>query len=120
MTTATVSTTTLQSDRPTVLRPGLTVGVIAAAATAGEMIPIAGFAQLTFVFTLVGVGIAAVCRRSSNARRLFTQVTVALTVLSFVPDVVADATTATKVALIASHVLAAAIVIPRLAGRLSD
>jgi hypothetical protein len=137
MTTATVSTTTpARSGRFTLLRSGLAVGAVAGVATSafatgvhsagvpleirGEMIPLAGFAQLTVMFTLVGVGIAALCRRSSSARRLFTQITVALTVLSLVPDAVADATTATKLALMTSHVIAAAIVIPRLAGRLSD
>jgi hypothetical protein len=138
MTTATVSTTisAARSGRFTLLRAGLAVGAVAGVATSafaagvhsagvplevsGEMIPLAGFAQLTVIFTLVGVGIGALCRRSSNARRLFTQITLGLTVLSLVPDAVADATTATKLALMTSHLIAATIVIPRLAGRLSD
>src|SRR5690349_11039820 len=128
-------TTAVGSSRFALLRSGLAVGAVAGAATttlaagahgagvpleiSGEMIPLAGFAQLTVIFTLVGVGIAALCRRSSNARRLFTQITLGLTVLSLVPDAVADATTATKLALMTSHLIAATIVIPRLAGRLS-
>jgi hypothetical protein len=40
--------------------------------------------------------------------------TVALTALSLVPDVTADATTATKATLVAAHLLAAAILIPAL------
>jgi len=43
-----------------------------------------------------------------------------LTALSFVPDVTADATTATKLTLMLTHVVAAAIVIPSLAASLSD
>ena len=51
---------------------------------------------------------------------MFLITTMALTMLSFVPDVTADAHTATKVALALSHVVAAAIVIPALASRLTD
>ena len=135
MTTATVSTTATTNDSR-VLGTGLTTGVVAGGATTlfaaaahgagvpleiqGEMIPLLGFAQMTFICTLIGVGIAALCRRGTNARRRFVQITLALTALSFVPDITAPATTATKVALIVSHVVAAAIVIPRLADRLSD
>ena len=46
--------------------------------------------------------------------------TLALTAVSFVPDVLADAHTATKLTLILTHIVAAAIVIPALASRLSD
>jgi hypothetical protein len=45
--------------------------------------------------------------------------TVALTVLSFVPDVIAPAAPATKALLMLTHVVAAAIVIPAIARRLS-
>jgi hypothetical protein len=41
-------------------------------------------------------------------------------VLSFVPDVLADAGAATKLGLMLTHVVAAAIVIPRLARPLAD
>jgi hypothetical protein len=44
---------------------------------------------------------------------------VVLTALSFVPDLTADATTATKVTLVAAHVATAAVIIPALAARLS-
>jgi hypothetical protein len=39
-------------------------------------------------------------------------------VLSFVPDVIVDATTATKLVLITTHLVAAAIVVPAIARRL--
>ena len=140
MTAVAVSTSTTTSEptaeRAPLVKYGLGTGVVAGLATtafagvvhaagvpleiAGEMIPLLGFGQLVVMCTVVGIGIAALCRRSSNARRRFLQVTLALTALSFVPDITADATTATKLALMASHVVAAAIVIPRLASRLND
>jgi hypothetical protein len=45
---------------------------------------------------------------------------VALTGLSFVPDVAIAATSATKVVLTATHVVAAVLVVPALAGRLPE
>ena len=87
----------------------------------GEAIPMAGFAQLTLFFTAVGVVIAGVMnRRARHARHTFVSTTLALTALSFVPDVLADAQTATKITLVLTHIVAAAIVIPSLASRLSD
>ena len=86
---------------------------------AGESIPIMGFAQMTLLCTAIGVLLARVIgRRASHPRALFTKVTVALTALSVVPDITLDAGTATKVTLILTHVVAAAIVIPALARRL--
>jgi hypothetical protein len=86
----------------------------------GEAIPLVGFAQLTFVCALIGTVLAVVlARRASNPQRTFVRTTVALTVISFVPDVLADAQSATKVSLIVSHLIAAAIVIPALARRLA-
>jgi uncharacterized membrane protein len=88
---------------------------------AGESIPLAGFAQLTFVAAIIGTILAVVlARRADRPRRTFVVTTLALTFVSFVPDVLADATTATKFALALSHVIAAAIVIPALASRLTD
>jgi hypothetical protein len=86
---------------------------------AGEPIPVAGFAMLTAVFSLVGLGIAALLRRfARHPRAAFVRVTVALTVLSLVPDAVADAATSTKALLMLTHLVAAAIVIPVVARRL--
>jgi Family of unknown function (DUF6069) len=45
-------------------------------------------------------------------------VTIGLTVLSFVPDLIVDATTATRLVLITIHIVAAAIVIAAIAKRL--
>lgn len=134
MTITTIDTTTdtTAATRP-LWRSGARAGVLAAAAVTavavaadaagvpleidGEVIPVFGYAQLTLFFTAIGVGIA----RALRARRsTFVAVTVALTVLSLVPDLTIDATTATKLTLMLTHVVAAAIVIPRLAARLTD
>jgi hypothetical protein len=47
-------------------------------------------------------------------------VTVALTALSIVPDVIADATVGTKFVLALTHVVAAAIIVPALACRVPE
>jgi hypothetical protein len=87
----------------------------------GDSIPPIGFAQVTFVASIIGIFLAVVLsRRANRPRRTFVTTTIALTAMSFVPDVLADAHTATKVALALSHVVAAAIVIPALASRLAD
>ena len=97
---------------------GGAVGV--GAEIAGAPIPTAGFAVLTVVFSLVGLVIATVLRRvARRPRTAWIRTTVALTVLSFVPDVLADATPATKALLILTHVVAAAVVVPAVARRLA-
>jgi hypothetical protein len=118
-------------------RTGTVAGLAAAAATSvfavatdavgvslkvsGESIPVLGFAQVTFVAALIGTILAVVLAgHAQHAARTFVRSTIALTVLSFVPDVFADAATSTRVALALSHVVAAVIVIPALAARLSD
>jgi hypothetical protein len=76
---------------------------------------------LTLLCTAIGVVLAkALARWAATPRRTFTAATVALTVLSIVPDLIAPATAATKLVLMATHVVAAAIVIPAVAGRLPD
>ena len=53
----------------------------------GASIPIAAFAQLTLVFSLVGVGMAAfMARKARRPRSTFVRTAVALTALSYVPD----------------------------------
>ncbi|MEV4515467.1 DUF6069 family protein [Dactylosporangium sp. NPDC049525] len=87
---------------------------------AGEPIPVAGFATLTAMLSLVGLVLAALLGRfARRPRRTFVRTTVALTVLSLVPDVIADAASTTKVLLMVTHLVAAAIVIPAVARRLS-
>ncbi|MBM7517220.1 DUF6069 family protein [Nocardioides nitrophenolicus] len=132
--TATVDDTV--TARRTVWKHGVAAAVGAAATTSvlaalasaagvsfadqsGASIPILGFTQLTLVFSLIGVGLAAVlARRARRPRSTFVRVTVALTVLSLVPDATFGFDLASALCLMALHLTAAAIVIPVLAGRL--
>jgi hypothetical protein len=138
--TATSST----AAAPTAARPArrrlrsigstLAIGAVAAAVTTaaaavvhaagvpfavdGEMIPLAGFAQMTLLGAIIGGLLLAVTNRfSAHPRRRFIQITSVLTALSCVPSVALPPDAATKVALVALHVLAAAIVVPPLARR---
>ena len=87
----------------------------------GEMIPLLGFAQMTFVGAVVGGVLLAVLNRWSAApRRRFVQAAVALTALSCVPSIAMPADAATKVALTALHLLAAAIIVPVLLRHAND
>jgi Family of unknown function (DUF6069) len=132
-------TTTVPTHAPTVgslLRTGSAATVAAAAATAivavageaagvsldmaGQPIPPSGFAVLTVIFSVVGLVIAAGLRRfARHPRTAWIRTTLALTVLSLVPDALADAAVSTKALLMLTHVVAAAIVIPAVARRLS-
>jgi hypothetical protein len=97
---------------------GQAVGI--STAIAGAPIPVSGFAVLTAIFSVLGLVIATALRRfARRPRTAWIRTTVVLTVLSFVPDVLADATLATKALLILTHVVAAAIVIPVVARRLA-
>lgn len=90
-------------------------------AVGGEAIPLAGFAQFTFICTMVGTGIAVAVRAwARRAQATFVKTTVVLTALSLAPDALADANTSTRLVLALTHVVAAAIVIPALASRLSS
>ena len=102
--------------------------VVAAAATVagisldigGAPIPVLGFGTLTAFFSLIGVVMAVVMARfARRPRSTFVRTTVVLTALSFVPDLLVDAAVSTKVLLIVTHVVAAAIVIPAVARRLA-
>ena len=134
--TATTASSTPRSRPAPVWRSGLAATAVASVATTtvaalgnaagisldlqGEPIPLAGFAQLTAFFSLFGVALAAVlARRSRRPRVMFVRATVALTALSLVPDVIAPAEMSTKALLMTTHLVAAAIVIPAIARRLS-
>jgi peptidoglycan/LPS O-acetylase OafA/YrhL len=130
-------TSTWPTARKWMLKRGAVAGVSASFATfavaaaargldvpltvSGKAIPLLGFAQLTFVAAMVGTAIAAVLsHRAARPRHTFVITTIALTLVSIVPDVIADAHTATKIVLALTHVVAAVIVIPALAARLAD
>ena len=114
-------------------RATLTVGLGAAAAvtafaavahaagvgfTTGEakMIPLLGFAQFTFVGAVLGgLLVAGLNRHSVDPRRRFVEIAAVLTALSCIPSVAMPPDAATKIALVAAHLLAAAIIVPVLA-----
>lgn len=86
----------------------------------GAPIPTPGFAVLTVMFSVVGLVIATALRRFAPRPRVaWIRTTVALTTLSFVPDLLADAAVTTKLLLMLTHLVAAAIVIPTVARRLA-
>ncbi|MEU5962407.1 DUF6069 family protein [Micromonospora parva] len=134
--TATVNPTRTTTSLGALLRTGVIAAVVASAATmavaaagdlagvsldlSGTPIPVSGFGVLTAIFSLLGVAIAALLARVvRHPRRTFVRTTVVLTVLSLVPDVIADAGAATKALLMLTHLVAAAIVIPAVARRLA-
>jgi hypothetical protein len=87
----------------------------------GAPIPVLGFAMLTAIFSLVGLVLAVVLARfARRPRTAFLRTTVVLTILSLVPDAIADAAPATKILLMVTHLVAAAIVIPAIARRLAS
>jgi amino acid transporter len=93
---------------------------ISFADSTGAAIPIAGFAQLTLAFSLVGVGIAAtMARKARRPRTTFVRTALGLTALSFVPDLTFGFDAGSAATLITLHTVAAAIVVPTLAGRLA-
>lgn len=115
-----------------VRRAALTSGAIAAVATTaaaaaadlagvplaidGETIPMLGFAQMTLVGAVVGGLLAAALNRyGTHPQRSFLQAVVVLTVLSCIPSVTLPPDAATKVVLVATHLLAAAIIVPAVA-----
>jgi hypothetical protein len=133
----TPSATTPTAQRQPVWKHGVAAAVAASLATTvlaalasaagvsfadstGASIPLAGFAQLTLVFSLAGVGIAAVtARKARRPRPTFVRTAVALTALSFVPDLTFGFDTGSAATLITLHTVAAAIVVPALARRLA-
>ena len=87
----------------------------------GEQIPVLGFGQLTLFFTAIGLVLAAVLRRRARTpQATFVKVTLVLTALSLVPDLMLSADGAAKATLMAAHLVAAAIVIPAVASRLPE
>ncbi len=86
----------------------------------GEPIPVSGFATMTLMCTVIGLGIAVAMRRwARDPQRMFVRTTIALTALSFIPDLIVPAAAAeTRATLMATHVVAAAIFIPAIAARL--
>jgi hypothetical protein len=132
-TTSPAITVPVSSERSTSLRrttvvvglaaAALVTAAAAAAHAAGvslavqdEMIPLAGFAEMTFIGAILGgVLLAVLNRRSASPSSRFVQTTAVMTALSCIPSVVLPDDVATKATLVALHLVAAAIIVPVLA-----
>jgi hypothetical protein len=92
------------------------VGVDFEVPDGGETIPLAGFAVVTGVFSVVGIVIAvALLRWSARPAERFVWTAVSLTAISLVPPLLSGANTATTTALLGLHLVAATVMIPTLA-----
>jgi hypothetical protein len=130
-TARTAASTGVPSDRTggrVTWKRGLATGVVAAVvvtAVAGAFqaaghtlslvdgpLPLASFAQMILLSTVVGILVAR-----HTSRTTFYRVTIALTALSCVPDLAWGDGVVSKSGLVLTHVVAAAIIIPRLARR---
>ena len=133
--TLTDARTATTTTRSALVVPGVAAAVAAAAATTtvaataraagvalaaeGEQIPLLGFAQITFIFSVVGLILAAVLRRKAvRPRRTFVRTTVALAVASLAAPFALPMDGVSIAVLVLTHVVAAAIVIPAVAARL--
>jgi amino acid transporter len=115
-----VAAAAVASVATTVLAAIASVVGVSFADKTGTSIPLAGFAQLTLVFSLIGVGMAAVmARRARRPRSTFIRTALALTALSFVPDLTFGFDAASAATLITLHAVAASIVVPTVARRLA-
>ena len=86
-----------------------------------EAIPLLGFAQVTLVAAIIGIGLAALfTRRARRPRHTFVVTTVVLSALSMVPPAIVDADVATKLVLGLTHAVAAVIIIPAIARRVAS
>jgi hypothetical protein len=93
-----------------------TVGVDFEVPDGGETIPLAGFAVVTGVFSVVGIVIAAALFRwSARPAQRFVSTAVWLTAISLVPPLLSGANTATTTALVGLHLVVATVMIPTLA-----
>jgi hypothetical protein len=115
-----VASAVVASVATTVIAAIASAAGVSFANSTGESIPIAGFAQLTLVFSLIGVGLAAVlARKAHRPRTTFVRTAIALTALSFVPDLTFGFDPGSAATLITLHTVAATIVVPTLARRLA-
>ena len=129
-----VDTTARPSTRP-IWKTGAIAGLaaavvnvaIAAAARAADVsfvveggeIPVAGFATMTILWSFVGILLAVALNRwARRPQRTFVVTTVVLTVLSLLSPFSGAADTSTRLVLELTHLAAAAIVIPAIAGKL--
>jgi hypothetical protein len=121
------------TDRTSLPRTTIAVGAVAAVITAGTAgalhaagaslnahgdIPIAAFAQFTFVGAILGgLMVAYFNRRLAAPRRSFVQTSATLTALTCIAPLALAQGAGSVLALIATHLVAAATIIPVLARR---
>ena len=130
-----MSITTESTGRRSVWLHGIVATLVAAAVTTGaaavasalgvsfevkgEAIPLLGFTELTIIFSVIRLGLAAViARKAAHPRPTWIRISIALVLLSFVPDATFGFDLPSALTLMGLHALAAAIVIPTVAGRL--
>ena len=123
--------------RKSLVKAGLVAIVVAAVATTliafiakqagnslvvmGAPLRLSGFAMFTVILAGLGLILAVILARTvRRPRTVFVRTTIVLTVLSFVPDLLVPAETSTRLVLMFTHLVAAAIVIPVIARRLAD
>ncbi|MGH9124279.1 MAG: DUF6069 family protein [Acidimicrobiales bacterium] len=134
MSTTTVTTTGVSTRRVsplvrTTVAAGAAGGVVTTAVAAavhaagvplaaGGEIPLAAFAQFAFIGAVLGgLLVAFLNRRSIAPRRRFVQLATALTALTCLAPVSLSPSVGAVVALIGTHLVAAAIIVPALARR---
>lgn len=84
-----------------------------------EQIPLLGYGMVTLASTLVGLLLAtAFARWTRRPRLVFVIAALVLTVVSLGFPVTTTATTATKVVLVVTHIVPAALIIPAIAAHL--
>jgi hypothetical protein len=126
--TAKVTTPSRSTEGRVTWKGGLGAGVVAAVVVtavaaafqaAGATLsltdgplPLVSFGQMVLLSTVVGILIAR-----HTSRTTFYRVTVALTALSCVPDVAWGDGVVSKAGLVLTHLVAAVIIVPRLARR---
>lgn len=125
------------TPRKSLVKGGLVAIVVAAVATTliafigqlagnslavmGAPLQLSGFAMMTVIFAGLGLILAVILARTvRRPRTVFVRTAIALTVLSFTPDLLVPAETSTRLLLMFTHLVAAAIVIPVIARRLAD
>jgi hypothetical protein len=125
------------APRKSLVKGGLAAIVVAAVATTlialigrsagnslevgGAPIQLSGFAMMTVIFAGLGLILAVILARTARRpRTVFVRTTIVLVVLSFVPDLLVSAAASTRLLLMCTHLVAAAIVVPVIARRLAD
>ncbi|MFC7490850.1 MULTISPECIES: DUF6069 family protein [unclassified Knoellia] len=92
------------------------VGVEFEISDGGETIPLSGIAFVTGIVSVAGVVIAAASLRwNAQPAKRFVQAAVSLTAISLIPPFLSGAAPSTVAALVALHLVAAAVMIPTLA-----